>query len=179
VPIEISPNNRAGCQNKECKDAGLKVKKGELRFGTWVEFNFGERDIQGWKWRHWYAPYCEHLPIPSLPTTALWILNPCRSCITPTVIQNLLNALGGLEGIEDDLNVIDGYDEIPREWQEKILTMLREGHVPDEDWKGVSDLSQADTWILALNTNSGCRAKPTRQERLAQEGQSHQEKGRK
>jgi hypothetical protein len=55
------------------------------------------------------------------------------------VIQNLLNALGSLEGIEDDLNVIDGYDELSQEWQGKVLTMLREGHVPDEDWKGVSD----------------------------------------
>jgi hypothetical protein len=55
------------------------------------------------------------------------------------VIQNLLKALGSLEGIEDDLNVIDGYDELSQEWQGKVLTMLREGHVPDEDWKGVSD----------------------------------------
>ena len=70
------------------------------------------------------------------------MLNLFRSCITPTVIQNLLNALGGLDGIEEDLNVIDGYDEIPQEWQEKILTMLREGHVPDEDWKGVRGPSQ-------------------------------------
>jgi hypothetical protein len=71
------------------------------------------------------------------------ILNLHRSCITPTVIQNLLKSLGGLGGIEDDPNVIDGYDEMPREWQEKILTMLREGHVPDEDWKGVGDPDQA------------------------------------
>jgi hypothetical protein len=50
---EISSNNRAGCQNKECKDAGLKIVKGDLRFGTWVEYTFGEREIQSWKWRHW------------------------------------------------------------------------------------------------------------------------------
>ena len=55
------------------------------------------------------------------------------------MIQNLLNSLGGLDAIEGDPNIIDGYDEMPQEWQEKILTMLREGHVPDEDWKGVSD----------------------------------------
>jgi hypothetical protein len=75
---------------------------------------------------------------------SFWILNLHRSCITPTVIQNLLKSLGGLEGIEDDLNVIDGYDEVPQEWQEKILTMLKEGHVPDEDWKGVGDPDQAN-----------------------------------
>ena len=70
------------------------------------------------------------------------------------MIQNLLNTLGGLEGIEDDLNVIDGYDDMPQEWQEKIRTMLREGHVPDEDWKGVSDLNQTNAiarTLAALN----------------------------
>lgn len=85
-----------------------------------------------------------------MSTIVLCILNPSRSCITPTVIQNVLKALGGLEGIEEDLNVIDGYDEVPQEWQEKILTMLREGHVPDEDWKGVSDLDRANAEPSAL-----------------------------
>lgn len=64
LSIEISPNSRAGCQNKECKDAGLKIEKGELRFGTWVEFSIGEREIQSWKWRHWYAPHFSVLLIP-------------------------------------------------------------------------------------------------------------------
>ena len=38
---------------------------------------------------------------------------------------------------------------MPQEWQEKILTMLREGHVPDEDWKGVSDPSPVSSgfWL--------------------------------
>ena len=93
------------------------------------------------------------------------------------MIQNLLNALGGLEGLEDDLNIIDGYDEMPQEWQEKILTMLREGHVPDEDWKGVSEASKANAQLLVLITSLGCRAKQTRQERLPQEGRTGQEKG--
>jgi hypothetical protein len=84
------------------------------------------------------------------------ILNFRRSCVTPTVIQNVLKALGGLEAIEDDLNIIDGYDEVPQEWQEKILTMLREGHVPDEDWKGVSDLDQASAEPSVLTAHSGC-----------------------
>jgi hypothetical protein len=66
------------------------------------------------------------------------------------VIQNLLKSLGGLEGIKDDPNIIDGYDEVPQEWQEKILTMLNEGHVPDEDWKGVGDPDQA---AVAARTN--------------------------
>ena len=137
MPTEIAANGRAGCQNKECKDAKVKILKGELRFGTWVEFTMGEREVQSWKWRHWYVPSYTYFA--SLLSTAVRILTASRSCITPTVIQNVQNALGGIEAIEGNPEVIDGYEEMPEEWQEKILTMFREGHVPDEDWKGVSD----------------------------------------
>ena len=57
--------------------------------------------------------------------------------------------------------------------------MLKEGHVPDEDWKGVGDLIYTEAQLLALSTNSGRRTKPTRQKRLPQEGYISQEKGRK
>ncbi len=33
--------------------------------------------------------------------------------------------------------MLDGYDEVDEDSQEKIRTALKEGHVPDEDWKGV------------------------------------------
>ena len=61
----------------------------------------------------------------------------CRGCITPVQIDNLLKALGGFEAFEEDPNVLDGYDEVDAESQERIRTALKEGHVPDEDWKGV------------------------------------------
>ena len=34
--------------------------------------------------------------------------------------------------------MVDGYDELPEEYQEKIDFALKNRHVPDEDWKGVS-----------------------------------------
>jgi hypothetical protein len=37
--------------------------------------------------------------------------------------------------------MVDGYDEVPAEYQEKIDFALKNGHIPDEDWKGVSYLS--------------------------------------
>lgn len=37
-----------------------------------------------------------------------------------------------------DTEMVDGYDELPEEYQEKIDYALANGHVPDEDWKGVS-----------------------------------------
>lgn len=47
--LEISKGNRAGCKNKECLENGVKIQKGELRFGTQVEF----QEHQSWHWRHW------------------------------------------------------------------------------------------------------------------------------
>jgi hypothetical protein len=45
--------------------------------------------------------------------------------------------------------MVDGYDELPEEYQEKVEFALKNGHVPDEDWKGVSpyksDVSQPHT----------------------------------
>lgn len=34
--------------------------------------------------------------------------------------------------------MVDGYDELLAEFQEKVDFALQNGHVPDEDWKGVS-----------------------------------------
>ena len=42
------------------------------------------------------------------------------------------------EAIEDDLDLLDGYDEIPPDVQEKVKRAIEQGHVDDEDWRGVS-----------------------------------------
>lgn len=47
--LEMSKGARAGCKNKECLENGVKIQKGELRFGTQVEF----QEHQTWHWRHW------------------------------------------------------------------------------------------------------------------------------
>ena len=41
------------------------------------------------------------------------------------------------EAIENNLEYLDGYDEIDEESQAKVRTALEVGHVADEDWKGV------------------------------------------
>ena len=47
--VEISSTNRAGCQNTECKDKGLKILKGQLRLGVVITID----DRQSMKWKHW------------------------------------------------------------------------------------------------------------------------------
>ncbi|KAF3011089.1 hypothetical protein E8E13_011267 [Curvularia kusanoi] len=99
--VEASPNNRAGCINKECKDKATKITKGELRFAVQVTI----KDHQSWQYKHW-------------------------GCVTPKQIDNLIESSGG------DTEMVDGYDDLPSEFQEKIDYALANGHVHDEDWNG-------------------------------------------
>ena len=54
-----------------------------------------------------------------------------RGCVTPKQIESLKTAT------EDDVNMLDGYEELPTDLQEKVKAALENGHVADEDWKGV------------------------------------------
>ena len=42
-----------------------------------------------------------------------------------------------LEG-DENFDLIDGWEDLPEVHQETVRKALTEGHVPDEDWKGVS-----------------------------------------
>jgi len=66
-----------------------------------------------------------------------------RGCVTPVQIANLQSQVGPLEDLDLDKDlpaILDGYDELSVEAQEKVKDALVHGHVADEDWKGVSKL---------------------------------------
>ena len=46
---ELASSSRAVCNVTEHKKAGVKIGKGELRMGAWVDFG----ETGSWKWRHW------------------------------------------------------------------------------------------------------------------------------
>ncbi|KAL8944529.1 MAG: hypothetical protein Q9211_000540 [Gyalolechia sp. 1 TL-2023] len=54
--------------------------------------------------------------------------------VLEALIERLKTALG------DDVSMLDGYEELPDDLQEKVKLALENGHVADEDWKG--DLEQ-------------------------------------
>lgn len=37
-----------------------------------------------------------------------------------------------------DMELVDGYEDLPQEAQVKVKRALEQGHVDDEDWNGVS-----------------------------------------
>ena len=59
-----------------------------------------------------------------------------RGCVTPKQIMNLKDS------IDNDANNLDGYEDLGEELQEKIVKAVEEGHVTDEDWKGVSNFGR-------------------------------------
>ena len=55
-----------------------------------------------------------------------------RGCVTPTVLNNWA------ETTEMDMELVDGYEELPEHAQAKVKRALEQGHVDDDDWNGVS-----------------------------------------
>ncbi|KAI9675805.1 MAG: hypothetical protein M1829_003230 [Trizodia sp. TS-e1964] len=74
--IELSKTRTAGCKALECKKNGVKIQKGELRYGTLVEI----QDHSSWSWKHW-------------------------GCVTPKQIENLQktsdNDTDNIDGYEE------------------------------------------------------------------------------
>ena len=55
-----------------------------------------------------------------------------RGCVTPAVFHNWQDIAQG------DMEMIDGYGDLPADAQVKVKRALDQGHVDDEDWGGVS-----------------------------------------
>ncbi|KAJ6096265.1 zf-PARP-domain-containing protein [Penicillium sp. IBT 16267x] len=111
--FELASSNRAGCQNKECKDAKEKIPKGTLRVGSWID----TEKIQAYLWRHW-------------------------GCATPRFLENIKRDWEEMCDGKPDYSLLDGYDELPEESQEKIRRALDNGHIDDEDWKGDIEMNR-------------------------------------
>ena len=51
--------------------------------------------------------------------------------MTPTVIHNWYESADG------DMEMIDGYEDLPADAQARVKRAFEQGHVDDEDWNGV------------------------------------------
>lgn len=62
----------------------------------------------------------------------------CRGCVSGFQLQNLREYLkqGDSDG-EYQWDFMDGLDEVPDEYKEKLKTAVIKGKIADEDWKGV------------------------------------------
>jgi hypothetical protein len=109
--IDLAPTGRAGCTNKECKDNKVKITKGDMRVGSWVD----TEKYQSFMWRHW-------------------------GCVTPKMITNMIEVVG--EGDDRDLDLLDGYEDLPQEHQERLARALDQGHIDDEDWNGDLEMNR-------------------------------------
>ncbi|KAK1839602.1 protein kinase rad3 [Colletotrichum chrysophilum] len=105
--IEVSPNNRAGCQDGVCKKEAQKCMKGSLRFGTWTE-------IMGhgsWRWKHW-------------------------GCVSGEQISHLRDIVERGGGYDfDAVDGYDEMGE-HSDLQQKIRDAIKQGHISAEDFNG-------------------------------------------
>lgn len=79
--VEYAKTGQAVCQGPPCKKESVKIGKGELRFGTWVDIG---GKFASWKWRH-------------------------LGCVTSKVLQNMKkeysnveNELDGYENLTEE-----------------------------------------------------------------------------
>lgn len=63
------------------------------------------------------------------------LIRDTRGCVTPRQIASIQEIVD--ENGDRDMTLLDGYDEIPADSQKKIADAVEQGHVDDEDWKGV------------------------------------------
>lgn len=69
-----------------------------------------------------------------------------RGCTTPLVLSHLVKAVFEKDNLTGDENFdeVDGYEELPEDYQETVRAALIQGHVDDDDWKGVSTYNSSD-----------------------------------
>ena len=80
--------------------------------------------------------------------------------MTPKQLESLHDVLEG------DVEMFDGYEELPNDCQEKVKRALENGHVDDEDWKGVMFPCPQPGLNLTGIGRLGCREKPSGDERV-------------
>ncbi|PQE07395.1 kinase rad3 protein [Rutstroemia sp. NJR-2017a WRK4] len=120
---ERAVSGRATCNNKECKDAGVKIGKDELRLGTWVE----TKDHASWHWRHW-------------------------GCVTGKQLENLRLYLEGEDNHgsgEYRWDFLDGYDDSGKggldghpDLKAKVRRVVEQGFIDPEDWNGDPEMNR-------------------------------------
>ncbi|KAK2624835.1 hypothetical protein QTJ16_006028 [Diplocarpon rosae] len=120
--VETASSARAGCNSSECKAAGIKIEKDELRLGVWVPYE----DRGSWKWRHW-------------------------GCITGKVIEGIRNLLVDPANPGTyRWDMLDGYDsegteknslERKPDLQEKVRRCIIQGFIDDEDFNGDPEMN--------------------------------------
>jgi len=61
----------------------------------------------------------------------MYLLTAARGCVTPEIIRNWKTSSDG------DMDMVDGYEDLPSDLQEKVQRAFEQGHVDDADWGGV------------------------------------------
>ncbi|KAK2738388.1 hypothetical protein FQN57_007065 [Myotisia sp. PD_48] len=93
-----------------CKNKECQVEKEHIPKGELRLGSWVETEqFQSWAWKHW-------------------------GCVTPKQVATIQELVG--ENGDYDMSLLDGFDELSTENQEKIREATMQGHVADSDWRG-------------------------------------------
>ena len=74
------------------------------------------------------------------------MLTVTRGCFTPKMIENMSESIKGEEGEGLNYEMLDGWEDLPKEHQEKVIQALSVGHIEDDEWRGVSTMNR-NSWM--------------------------------
>ncbi|KAH8773007.1 poly polymerase and DNA-ligase Zn-finger region-domain-containing protein [Hyaloscypha finlandica] len=151
--VETAKTGRAGCSVKKCKDAGLKIEKGELRFGSWVD----TPNFSSWSWRHW-------------------------GCVTGQQIEHLRDTLADPDRPDGyNWELLDGYESDDRgslvhhpDLQDKVRRVIMQGYIDPEDFNGDPEMNELGKRGLYLGSAQK-RKKEEDAARAAAEGEDSED----
>ncbi|OCK86229.1 zf-PARP-domain-containing protein [Lepidopterella palustris CBS 459.81] len=88
-------------------------------------------------------------------------------CVTPVQISNWKEATNG------EVDLVDGYDELPEKYQAKVRQALEQGHVADEDWRG--DVEMNRPGMKGMHVKSPKPKKPRKKSKKEEEDDEENE----
>ncbi|ODH44845.1 hypothetical protein ACO22_00675 [Paracoccidioides brasiliensis] len=135
-----------------CKNKECQDKKEKILKGELRLGTWVDTDnFQSWSWKHW-------------------------GCVTPKQIANMQEVVGD----EKDYTLLDGYDEISTENQEKVRDAVEEGHVADSDWRGDIEVNRPGKTgfrVRMLKTKAGANDESPQKDKRSRSKRAAEESG--
>lgn len=80
--------------------------------------------------------------------------------MTPRMIENMTTFIASDDdsnGTKLQFELLDGWEELTEEVQAKITHAIEQGHIDDEEWKGVSALPSSRSYKLGVGETASDR----------------------
>jgi len=82
--------------------------------------------------------------------------------VTPKIISNIISSLDESGSGERDFTLLDGFDDLPEDFQKRVKEAIEQGHVNDDEWNGDIEMNRpGKVGFHARGSNKGATDKDT------------------